>query len=204
MALKTNYHHGELRLALIRAARTLIQDRQGNDFSLADACRGAGVSTAAPYRHFSDKNEIIAEVVALGFRDMKDRAQAETSTLEAGAPERILTLGRVYLGFALQEPALFRMMFGQRPANSRDHVAVQEGTAFFDFVLSEVISYCNIHQVRCDALEVATQLWTQVHGAASLSIGGDYAKVVPQIDISQMIEASAERLLFLLPRGPTV
>ena len=62
--MKRSYHHGELRQALIDAARQLISERNGNDFSLSDACRLAGVSTAAPYRHFADKNEIVTEVVA--------------------------------------------------------------------------------------------------------------------------------------------
>ncbi len=66
--VKKSYHHGELRQALIDAARQLIKERQGNDFSLSDACRRAGVSTAAPYRHFADKTQIIIESRGAGVR----------------------------------------------------------------------------------------------------------------------------------------
>ncbi|NJS39575.1 MAG: TetR/AcrR family transcriptional regulator [Rhodobacteraceae bacterium] len=84
--MKTTYHHGELRQALIDAARHLIAERQGNDFSLSDACRRAGVSTAAPYRHFPDKTAIINEVVAQGFADMGNQFRAATAAFPAGTP----------------------------------------------------------------------------------------------------------------------
>lgn len=199
--LKKSYHHGELRQALINAARQLINERQGNDFSLSDACRRAGVSTAAPYRHFADKAEIINEVVAQGFIDMTNWARTEAEAFPPGAPERILAVGRVYLGFAIREPALFRMMFSQAHNAENDDVATTTGKACFAYVLGEVENYCSLHGVADDARMVAVQLWTMVHGAASLTIDGDYAKVSPDIDIKRMIDLGAERLLFQLPRG---
>jgi hypothetical protein len=73
------------------------------------------------------------------------------------------------------------------------------GKACFSYVLQEVIDYCTIHAVVGNAQMIALQLWTLVHGAASLTIDGDYAKVAPQIDTEHMIAVGAERLLFLLP-----
>lgn len=198
--MKSSYHHGELRQALIDAARQLINERQGNDFSLSDACRRAGVSTAAPYRHFSDKTEIINEVAAQGFVDMRNRLRVVAAGFPPGAPERIIALGEIYLTFGLNEPALFRIMFGQRPTQSEDDIVTVEGRNCFAHVLQEVLDYCSLHGVQGDAHMIATQLWTMVHGATSLTIDGDYAKVVPQIDIHQMIASVTERLLFQLPR----
>jgi AcrR family transcriptional regulator len=198
--VKISYHHGELRQALIDAARVLINERQGNDFSLSDACRRAGVSTAAPYRHFADKGEIINEVVAQGFKDMAYRAKTEAEAFPPGAPDRIVAVGRVYLAFAIGEPALFRMMFSQKSNPSGDDIATTTGKACFAYVLEEVVSYCTLHRVEGDARMIAVQLWTLVHGAASLTIDGDYAKVAPDIDVTQMITSGAERLLFALPR----
>lgn len=199
--MKTSYHHGELRQALIDAARVLINERQGNDFSLSDACRRAGVSTAAPYRHFADKGEIINEVVAQGFIDMTHRARTEAEAFAPGAPDRIVAVGQVYLSFATAEPALFRMMFSQKPTTAGDDIATTCGKACFAYVLGEVVSYCTLHGVEGDARMIAVQLWTLVHGAASLTIDGDYAKVAPDIDTARMIASGAERLLFLLPRA---
>jgi AcrR family transcriptional regulator len=205
--VKTSYHHGELRQALIDAARHLINEREGNDFSLSDACRRAGVSTAAPYRHFADKTEIINEVVAQGFVDMATRFRAATSGFPAGARDRIIAVGQVYLTFAIQEPALFRMMFSQKPNLCGDDIATKEGKACFAYVLQEVVEHCAINRVVGDARVIAVQLWTLVHGAAGLTIDGDYAKVAPDVDTVEMIALSAERLLFQLPRqddGPHV
>jgi AcrR family transcriptional regulator len=198
--VKTSYHHGELRQALIDAARLLIAERQGNDFSLSDACRRAGVSTAAPYRHFADKTEIINEVVAQGFVDMADRFRAATAAFPAGAADRIVAVGQVYLAFAIQEPALFRMMFSQKPNLSGEDIVTTQGRACFGYVLQEVIDYCAFHRVAGNAQMIAMQLWTLVHGAASLTIDGDYAKVAPDLSVSTMIEEGAQKLLFLLPK----
>jgi AcrR family transcriptional regulator len=198
---KSSYHHGELRQALVAAARQLIGRAEGADFSLSDACRMAGVSTAAPYRHFADKHAIVDAVVAQGFADMTDRARAAANAFAPGARDRIVALGRVYLGFAIAEPALFRIMFGQRAAPAEGDVVVEAGKACFGYVLEEVIDYCRLNGVAGDARVVAVQLWTLVHGAASLTIDGDYAKVAPELDVDAMIATGAERLLFSLPHA---
>lgn len=201
--MKTSYHHGELRQALISAARDLIRDRDGNDFSLSDACRRAGVSTAAPYRHFADKTEIINEVVAQGFVDMTDRFRAATAPFPKGANERIVAVGQVYLGFAIAEPALFRMMFSQRSSHAEDDIVTRNGKTCFAYLVQEVIDHCTLNEVEGDARQIALQLWTLVHGAASLTIDGDYAKVAPDIDTDAMVASAAERLLFARPRRQT-
>jgi AcrR family transcriptional regulator len=199
--LKAGYHHGELRQTLIEAARRLIHERDGNDFSLTDACRAAGVSTAAPYRHFADKTAIINAVVAQGFADMTARFHAATAPFAKGAPERIVAVGEAYLGFAIGEPALFRMMFSQKATSSDDNPVTRNGKACFGIVVQEVVDYCTIHRVSGNAQTIAVQLWTLVHGAAGLTIDGDYAKVSPDIDVRAMIAGGAERLLFALARG---
>jgi AcrR family transcriptional regulator len=107
--VKKPYHHGELRQALVDAARTLVHERGAGGFSLSDACRRAGVSTAAPYRHFADKNEILSEVAAQGFIDLTTRTRAEAERHPLGSTVRIVALGRVYFSFATSEPALFRI-----------------------------------------------------------------------------------------------
>lgn len=199
--MKTTYHHGELRQALITAARHLINEGHGTDFSLSDACRRAGVSTAAPYRHFSDKTEILNEVAAQGFADMGNRLREMAAAFPAGAPDRLRAVGQVYVTFGVTEPALFRLMFGQRPAQSGEDIVTAAGKACFAYVLQEVIDYCTIHGVRGDAQMIAAQLWTMVHGVTSLTIDGDYAKVIPHLDLQEMMASVSERLLFSLPKG---
>src|SRR5215510_13890148 len=69
---KKSFHHGDLREALIAATRELLIERGPDGFTLADACRRAGVTTAAPYKHFRDKQEILEEIVARGFDQLRE------------------------------------------------------------------------------------------------------------------------------------
>src|SRR5262245_43810460 len=73
---KAPYHPGDLREALIAATRRLVMERGAENFTLADACRVAGVTTAAPYRHFRSKQEILAEIASRGFEELEARAMA--------------------------------------------------------------------------------------------------------------------------------
>jgi AcrR family transcriptional regulator len=200
--VKKPYHHGELKQALVDAARALVSEQGDSSFSLSDACRRAGVSTAAPYRHFADKHEILAEVAAQGFVDMTNRTRAETSRHAPGAKQRIVALGQVYLSFAIGEPALFRMMFGQKPGVAENEPLMVYGRECFAYVVQEVISFCTLNRIEGDAQSIALQLWTFVHGAASLTIDGDYVKVAPDLEVEKLITLGAERLLFSLPRKP--
>jgi AcrR family transcriptional regulator len=200
-AARKSYHHGELRQALIDATRQLVRDRGEENFSLADACRAAGVSTAAPYRHFADKDEILAEIVAQGFDTMAAEARAAVAPLARGAPGRIAAIGAVYVGFALREPALFRLMFGQKPAISSSAKPIEHGQSCFGLVIEEVMDFCTRHGIAGDARMIAVELWTFVHGVASLTIDGDYQKVVPDIDTRAIMADAADRLLFSRPRA---
>jgi AcrR family transcriptional regulator len=194
--LKKPYHHGELRQALVDAARALVHEGGAGAFSLSDACRRAGVSTAAPYRHFADKHEILSEVAAQGFIDLDQRTRAEAERHPLGSPVRIVAMGRVYFAFATSEPALFRLMLGQEAGIAKNERLATAGQECFGYVVQEVISFCNANHVEGDAQMIALQLWTIVHGAASLSIDGGYAKVAPDMNVEDLITQAADRLLF--------
>src|SRR5262245_35816636 len=94
---KARYHHGELREALIDATRKLVEERGAENFTLADACRAAGVTTAAPYRHFQGKQEILAEIASRGFAELKSRAMAVVTQKGEGTLEAIIALGQAYV-----------------------------------------------------------------------------------------------------------
>ena len=105
------YHHGNLREALIQAARELIKEKGPAGFTFADAARSAGVSAAAPYRHFRDREALLADVAREGFQ----RFEAMLSTGWAdGKPDALTAfnnVGRAYLAFARAEPAYYAAMF---------------------------------------------------------------------------------------------
>jgi AcrR family transcriptional regulator len=192
---KARYHHGELREALIGATRQLVEERGAENFTLADACRVAGVTTAAPYRHFRGKQEILEEIASRGFDDMRKRAMAAVAEKGEGTLEAIVAMGRAYVAFAAEETAVFRLMFGQQPALKRADRVHDTGEDCFTHVIDQVALYCKRNKVRGDPQEIALRLWTFVHGAASLLIDGDYEGVAPQIDVDGLIAAAAPGLL---------
>jgi hypothetical protein len=112
-----------------------------------------------------------------------------------GTLEGIIAMGQAYVAFAVEETALFRLMFGQDPALKKaDHV-LGTGHACFANVIEQIALYCRRNKVRGDAQEIALRLWTFVHGAASLLIDRDYEGVAPQIDVDQLIASAAPGLL---------
>src|SRR5262245_65444048 len=113
---KAPYHHGDLREALIGATRRLVMERGAENFTLADACRVAGVTTAAPYRHFRSKQEILEEIASRGFEELRAKAMAVVAEKGAGTLGAIVAMGQAYVAFAVNETAVVRLMFGQEPS----------------------------------------------------------------------------------------
>src|SRR3989337_2659758 len=91
---KGRYHHGELREALIRATRQLVEERGAENFTLADACRVAGVTTAAPYRHFRGKQEILEEIASRGFDELRAKSKAVVAAKGEGTLDAIIAMGQ--------------------------------------------------------------------------------------------------------------
>jgi AcrR family transcriptional regulator len=192
---KVQYHHGELREALISATRRLVEERGAENFTLADACRVAGVTTAAPYRHFRGKQEILEEIASRGFGELRSRSTAMLVKKGEGTLEGIIAMGQAYVAFAVEETAVFRLMFGQEPSLKKAEHVLGTGHACFANLIDQVALYCKRNQVRGDAQEIALKLWTFVHGAASLLIDRDYDVVAPKIDINELIASATPGLL---------
>jgi len=104
------YHHGDLRRALINAARQLLETEGPAALSLRAVAREAGVSPAAPYHHFKDKSELLAAVAEEGWAML---SEALSAAFEAAGPEadKLLATPTAYVQFARQHPALYRVMF---------------------------------------------------------------------------------------------
>lgn len=172
---RRGYHHGNLREALVAAAVRLIGEKGPGGFTFAEAARAAGVSPAAPYRHFRDRDALLAHVAAQGF----DRF---TAALEAawneGAPDPLSALerlGRAYLDFARREPAYYAAMFeAQFPADLHHEVARAGDTAFAVLRRAADAVCARLPQDRRPpALMVALHVWSLAHGIASLFGRGD-------------------------------
>ncbi len=192
---KAKYHHGDLREALVQASYDLVVMKGAENFTLAEACRLAGVSTAAPYKHFKDRDEVLALIVARGFDRMSEQSMRAVEAAGVGTLAGIIAMGRAYVRFAVENENLFRLMFGQHPVVKTDEDVVGEGMGCFSKVIEQVAIYCDRNAVAGDPNEIAVRLWTFVHGASSLLIDGDYAVVVPDLDVDALLEATTPRLL---------
>ena len=174
-----------------------MDERGAENFTLADACRLAGVSTAAPYKHFRDKNEILQELIVQGFDQMAQSRKTAVANHDRGSVEGIIAMGRAYVDFAVREPAVFRLMFAQNPIlKSAPHVQ-DHGRACFSGVIDDVATFCAVNNIQGNAGAIALQLWTFVHGAACLLIDEDYEKVAPGLDVNALIAQAAPGLLGL-------
>lgn len=192
---KAKYHHGDLREALIAATHQLVVEKGAENFSLADACRRAGVSTAAPYRHFADRDEILAEVCALGFDALSARAQAAAGKAGGGTLEAIVAMGQAYVAFAVDQQAMFRLMFGQIQLMRDAQPVLDSGPECFGHLIEEISKFCANEGIEHDADAIALRLWTFVHGVASLLIDGKYAMVTPDIDVNSVIATATPLLI---------
>ena len=108
---RRGYHHGNLREALVEAALSLIAEKGPAGFTFAEAARAAGVSAAAPYRHFRDRDALIADVAKLGFETFADILTKAWNEGRPTTETAFKNLGRAYLMFAREEPAFFTAMF---------------------------------------------------------------------------------------------
>jgi len=171
---RSGYHHGNLREAMIEAALRLIHERGPAGFSFAEVARLVGVSGAAPYRHFRDRNALLAEIARQGYLRFTGDL---TAAWHNGTPNPVRALescGRAYLAFARREPAAFAAMFDPAtPADLNPELASAADQAFG--VLrgaAEAVVNTLPAEKRPPVLMVALHIWSLSHGIASLFIGG--------------------------------
>jgi AcrR family transcriptional regulator len=195
------YHHGNLKEALIRAALELIAKKGPAGFTFADAARWAGVSPAAPYRHFRDRDELLSDVARRGFE------QFETALARAwddGRPDVITAfdrLGRAYLDFAKNEPAFYSAMFEAGIPLDATPELRQAGDRAFAVLrgAAETLVAQIPPRERPPALMVALHIWALTHGIASLFGRGDAARRSLPMSPWELLEAGF--LLYLRGLG---
>lgn len=202
---KKRFHHGDLREALIAATRKLLIEHGPDGFTLADACRRAGVTTAAPYKHFRDKQEILEEIVSRGFGELTAANAGAVAEGGPGTIAGITAMGISYLEFAVAQPALFRLMFGHKSEIMKVRQVDESGKQCLKSVIEDVATYSRKHGQAANAEEIALRLWTFVHGASSLQLDGDYERVAPGLDVHELIADVTPMLLGVTPdkRAPS-
>jgi len=188
---RRGYHHGNLREALIDAALNLIAQKGPAGFTFADAARSAGVSSAAPYRHFRDRDALLADVARRGFELFEERL---SRAWNEGRPDPFAAfenVGRAYLAFAREEPAFYSAMFeaglpldddpGLREAADRAFAVLRRATDAFCSRLPAAR--------RPPSLMMSLHLWALAHGIASLFARADGGRRRLPMSPEELLEA---------------
>jgi AcrR family transcriptional regulator len=191
---KQPYHHGDLRAALMRAALLLIEEHGVKGLALSDAARLAGVSVAAPYRHFKDKEALLAEIAAEGFTLFRDALARASESHPRDKVKRLVEMGVAYVEFALQHRSHFKVMW--EGAIPKDKYPEVQQVGYEAYLLLEKAALELLPEAptsRQQAL-IATA-WSVVHGYASLTLEGELEVVTAEQSNKKLLRQSLHLLL---------
>jgi AcrR family transcriptional regulator len=202
-AARRRYHHGNLRQALIEAALELVTTQGVDALTLRAAARKAGVSQAAPYRHFASKEALLAAVSEEGFRAMAAVMREALASAGDAPLAQFHALGRAYIEFARAHPSQIRVMFGRELADRSAHPPLQQAAVATYRLLVDAIADCQrAGLVRAgDPEALAVSAWSMVHGFSALVIDGQL-DVVAHRSIGELAESVAQDMYLGLAERP--
>ena len=170
---ETAYHHGDLRQALIDSALALIKEKQdAKTLSMREVARRAGVSNAAPYRHFADKDALLAAVAAKGFRILASYLREGVNSIPGEPLRQLQASGVAYVQFASAYPSYYRVMFSAfQPGDAKSPELNEAGLDAFGVLVEIIVGGQAAGQVRPgEPQQLAWVAWSLVHGLAMLVI----------------------------------
>ena len=193
MAQTASYHHGDLRQQAHQLALDTLRNQGDTAISLRALAKGLGVSAPALYRHFADRESLLAALAVTGFEELRDRLLA----VDQQVPRRaLIDIGLVYVAFAQDEPNLYRLMFGGRVLPKDAHPRLdQAGHGAFHVLQDTIDRAQQAGYLKPMPLAIMTAAaWSLVHGLAQLTIDGH----LPAANAEPML---AEGVLSLLLDG---
>src|ERR1700722_10291932 len=190
------YHHGDLRAACLRAAMELLEEGGTTALSLRAVARRAGVSPAAPYRHYADRDALISAVAGVGYREVAEHLAAAHPA--PSTADDLAAVAVAYGQLALQRPALFRVMFGE-PCDRDNSERVAATNA-----VSEYVGAIVRHSFPGSNPEaLATAVWALVHGLAFLHLDGKLDASTPEV-VSDRVRGAVHAVLTASRAGESV
>lgn len=191
-----SYHHGDLRQALITAARAALREKGVDKLSLREVARNTGVSHAAAYHHFRDKTGLIAAVAVAAFGELEAVMQAVPNGDDAKG--RLGALMRVYVAFALDQPDEFRLMFLPQLRSDEVRTEVERaGRATYELIVAALASLKAAGRLKPPNPErAAITCWAAAHGLATLMLDGPlYRNAQSEGGREALVNSSVEHLL---------
>jgi len=169
-----NYHHGNLRAALIEAGLAALETSDQAELSLRAIARDVGVSANAAYRHFANKDDLLGALAAEGFRRFAAK-QAEATRDGAASRQARSAAAKAYVSFAQAHPALFRLMFSRFLYASSSEDLKEAASAAFQGLLQASAQHAGVPVESEKALLMALANWSMVHGLSHLMLDGQLA-----------------------------
>jgi AcrR family transcriptional regulator len=174
MKSRETYHHGDLRQTLIDTAIELVAEQGMTQWSLREVARRIGVSHTAPYRHFSDRDSLLAAVAERGFQEMSQHLQQTLNKIATDPQKRLQAIGVAYVQYAIAHPCEYQVMFRTSLENEhKDSDLAKAATKAFSLLVDIIAEGQKAGVFRQDnSKELAQVAWSLVHGLSMLLIDG--------------------------------
>ncbi len=197
------YHHGDLRNALLREARLLLEEKGVAELSLRECARRVGVSEAAPSKHFAGKEGLLAGIAADGFRDLAARRLA-TIDANLGTLAKARQMMLTYVRYAQENRGVFNLMVGPRIMDLSRHVELsEEARKSFDLFSTSLVDLAlECGWPRSQVEFVAHSAWATEHGLATLILADRAPRPDRNLELERMIDFSIDMALSAVVAGP--
>jgi AcrR family transcriptional regulator len=171
MNSKKSYHHGDLRQALIEEAIALVAEQGTSNWSLREVARRIGVSHTAPYRHFADRDALLAAVAERGFQKMSQFLLASLEKIPSQYERKLQAIGVAYVQYAIAHPSEYEVMFRYSQKNEKDSTLTEAANATFAILVDVIEKGQKNGEFRQEnPTELACVSWSLVHGLSMLLI----------------------------------
>jgi AcrR family transcriptional regulator len=165
------YHHGDLKRTLLETAQAMLREEKGWQFTLREVARRAGVSHAAPYKHFLDKAALLANLAAHGFDLLREDLASAAKRHARSVRQEFLSVAKAYVGFGVANPSLYRLMFSP-DVDKTTHAELNVASQGAFGVLLEILERGQASGVfkKMQVRGQAAACWALVHGFTILQI----------------------------------
>lgn len=196
------YHHGDLKAALVESAVAILREEGLEALTLRAVARHAGVSQAAPYRHFTDRRALVGAVAEQGFARLQHAILDGVRSSQDGGRLGLKQVAIAYVRFALANPAEYRVMFGPEVANTEDLPSLrQTGRSVLGFVAEGISQLQKAGLVGPgDPWLMAVATWSMLHGLVMLTLDGQATSVAPDVDA--LVEEATRIMMFGMAGRP--
>ena len=202
--VKANYHHGDLRRALMDVSIDILKKHEVETLNLRKLAVLAGVSPGAPYHHFADRAKLVAAIANEGFELLEGSMRKATATCANEASARLEALGQAYVHFAISHPGYFRVMFRRETHNNATTAMRGAGQRTFQ-LLCDAITACQQagSAPAGDPQPLILHAWAAVHGLSTLLVDGDLKGIsIPTQQLASVMTNLMRRMLIALAESP--